>query len=110
MLAPGPNGRLVAFSGENGSVGATDGGGITEKGGVGNIDGESTERQGRTAAARASTAATGTATATRTTTRTTAGTTTATGTAAAAAARAATTPATTEPHVQDSFVCKLSGH
>lgn len=51
MLAPGPNGRLVAFSGENGGVGATDGGGITEKGGVGNIDGESTERQGRTAAA-----------------------------------------------------------
>ena len=96
MLAPGPNGRLVAFSGENGGVGATDGGGITEKGRVGNIDGESTERQGRTAAARASTAATGTATAT--------------GTAAAAAARAATTPATTEPHVQDSFVCKLSGH
>ena len=106
MLAPGPNGRLVAFSGENGGVGATDGGGITEKGGIGNIDGESAERQGRTAAARASAAATGTATATRTTTRTT----TATGTAAAAAARAATTPATTEPHVQDSFVCKLSGH
>lgn len=104
MLAPGPNGRLVAFSGENGGVGATDGGGITEKGGIGNIDGESAERQGRTAAARASAAATGTATATRTTTRTTAGT------AAAAAARAATTPATTEPHVQDSFVCKLSGH